>query len=261
MCSYENLHSAHKVINFIKEDEESLEKLISFDESNKELDDNIKKMTNLKNSIEKEISDITVSYKSINEELSKTINSKIEELRDKEKKLKKQLEDKFVEIKNPLEDLLPKLYNFILNAEKVMKSSNSYMEENNIFKKLAYISNISNIIKKKEQYFKMLMKSMNINFDSEKMEINFEEYYFNGIPLPLNIEFKEVNANSIKVVWELNNINLLDFDKNELETKIEIKKENEINFTEYIAGKNTNYLIKNQIKVLLILKSILIDFY
>jgi hypothetical protein len=243
LCSYENLHSAHKVINFIKEDEESLEKLISFDESNKELDDNIKKMTNLKNSIEKEISDITVSYKSINEELSKTINSKIEELRDKEKKLKKQLEDKFVEIKNPLEDLLPKLYNFILNAEKVMKSSNTYMEENNIFKKLAYISNISNIIKKKEQYFKMLMKSMNINFDSEKMEINFEEYYFNGIPLPLNIEFKEVNANSIKVVWELNNINLLDFDKNELETKIEIKKENEINFTEYIAGKNTNYLI------------------
>ena len=179
MCSYENFHSAHKVINFIKEDEESLEKLISFDESNKELDDNIKKMTNLKNSIEKEISDITISYKSINEELSKTINSKIEELRDKEKKLKKQLEDKFVEIKNPLEDLLPKLYNFILNAEKVMKSSNSYMEENNIFKKLAYISNISNIIKKKEQYFKMLMKSMNINFDSEKMEINFEEYYFN----------------------------------------------------------------------------------
>ena len=87
------------------------------------------------------------------------------------------------------------------------------------------------------------MKSMNITFDSEKMEINFEEYYFNGIPLPLNIEFKEVNANSIKVVWELNNINLLDFDKNELETKIEIKKENEINFTEYIAGKNTNYLI------------------
>ena len=248
MCSYENLHSAHKVINFIKEDEESLEKLISFDESNKELDDNIKKMTNLKNSIEKEISDITVSYKSINEELSKTINSKIEELRDKEKKLKKQLEDKFVEIKNPLEDLLPKLYNFILNAEKVMKSSNSYMEENNIFKKLAYISNISNIIKKKEQYFKMLMKSMNINFDSEKMEINFEEYYFNGIPLPLNIEFKEVNANSIKVVWELNNINLLDFDKNELETKIEIKKENEINFTEYIAGKNTNYLINSLIK-------------
>jgi hypothetical protein len=107
--------------------------------------------------------------------LSKTINSKIEELRDKEKEIKKQLEDKFVEIKNPLEDLLPKLYNFILNAEKVMKSSNSYMEENNIFKKLAYISNISNIIKKKEQYFKILMKSMNITFDSEKMEINFEE--------------------------------------------------------------------------------------
>ena len=35
------------------------------------------------------------------------------------------------------------------------------------------------------------MKNTKISFKKEKTKIKFDEYYFNGIPLPKNIQFKD----------------------------------------------------------------------
>ena len=94
--------------------------------------------------------------------------------------------------------------------------------------------------------FQELMKNLKIDYIENESIIKYEEYYFNGIPIPQNIEFKEIGINSLKILWNINNINFMNIDKNELKYKIELKKENSNeNLKEIIVDKSTNYTINN----------------
>ena len=109
---------------------------------------------------------------------------------------------------------------------------------------LSYLTKINKNQKGMRQLFQELMKNMKISYIEEESLIKYEEYYFNGIPIPQNIEFKDIEYFSFKVFWNIENIKKLNIDNKEIKYKIEIRKENE-KFNQINAEYNTNYLINN----------------
>ena len=72
--------------------------------------------------------------------------------------------------------------------------------------------------------FKKLMKNIKFSFDKEKKIINYNEYYFNGIPEPKNINFQDISSNSVNVNWKIEDINIINIDKNKIKFQVEIRK-------------------------------------
>ena len=94
------------------------------------------------------------------------------------------------------------------------------------------------------------MKSLKISFIEEESSIKYEEYYFNGIPIPKDIEFKEVGTNNFKVLWKISNINILNLDKKEIKYRLEIRKENSKDeFMQIYEGNENNYFVNNKIEI------------
>ena len=88
------------------------------------------------------------------------------------------------------------------------------------------------------------MKNIKVNYIENESIIKYEEYYFNGLPIPENVEFKDIGINSFKVLWKINKINLMNIDIKEIKYKIKIRKENSNeNYKEIDVGNNNNYLI------------------
>ena len=90
-----------------------------------------------------------------------------------------------------------------------------------------------------------LMRNLNITFDENESLIKYEEYYFNGLPFPKDFEFKDIESTKLKVFWKLEDINIINIDKNKIKYNIEIRKENEKIFNKKYETKETNYLINN----------------
>ena len=86
------------------------------------------------------------------------------------------------------------------------------------------------------------MKNMKINFEEDNNTIKFEDYYFNGIPSPENIEIKNITSSSFEVNWKLNEKNIFGLDKNKINFIIELRKENE-KFQQIYEGIKSNYII------------------
>ena len=94
--------------------------------------------------------------------------------------------------------------------------------------------------------FQELISSLKFSFQEKESTIKYEPYYFNGIPIPYDIEYKEniyINYNEIDLSWKLDNKNM-NMDKNKIIFKVEIRKENE-EFEKVYEGENSNCLIKN----------------
>ena len=93
------------------------------------------------------------------------------------------------------------------------------------------------------------MKNLKISLIEEKSTIKYEEYYFNGIQIPKEIEFKEIGSNSFKVSWKIDEINILNIDKKEIKYRLEIRKENSNGeFCQLYEGNENNYLVNNKIE-------------
>ena len=104
---------------------------------------------------------------------------------------------------------------------------------------------MSKINKNKRNNKKLFSKLMkNIKFKYEKDKIKYEEYYFNGIAKPKNIQFKDITTSSLNISWNIDN-NFIN--KEEIKYRIEMRKENE-EFIKIYEGNNNNNLIKNLIK-------------
>ena len=86
------------------------------------------------------------------------------------------------------------------------------------------------------------MRNIKISFEENK--VKYEEYFFNGIPSPKDIEFKDIEANSLKVYWKMDDINILNINKNNIKYKIEIRKE-DLDDIKIYEGNEMNYLINN----------------
>ena len=225
-------------------DEESLKKVdITVENSNKEFDVNIKKLTDLKKSIENEMGEIDKRYEKVDNETTKSYEAKREKLIKEENELKEKLKNETTKIKEKLENSLSEVNNLLKISEKIIKGIKSLEKEEKImFRNLSYVSQINKNQKKMKALFRELIKNLKISFVEEESTIKYEEYYFNGIPIPKNIEFKDVGTNSFNLSWKLDDINIVNIDKKEIKFRIEIRKENSNEkFMQIYEGNQNNY--------------------
>ena len=183
---------------------------------------------------------INNTYEKIDKETKAFFELKREKLKKEEENLKEQLKTEVTKIKEQLEINTSEVDNLIKINEKLKKGINSLKkEENNMIKILSYVSKINKNQKEMRKLFQQLVKNLKISFIENESTIKYEEYYFNGIPIPKNIEFKEIGTNSFKVLWNIDNINLINIDKKEIKYKLEIRKENsKEEFNQIYEGKD-----------------------
>jgi len=202
---------------------------------------------NLKNAIEKEIIEIDKLVEKVEKEITEYFKEKHEELIKKENDIKENLQNEANKTKEKLEENLSFSNRIIKDIERINKGIKTLeKEEKNMIKILTYISKINKNEKEIKKLFDTSMRNIKINFEEKENKIKFEEYFFNGIPSPKDIEFKDIDANNLKVNWKIDDINILNIDKNKIKFKIEIKKENsDDNFNKIYEGNELNYLINN----------------
>ena len=117
-----------------------------------------------------------------------------------------------------------------------------------MLKTLSYVSKINKTEKEMKSLFQKLMRSLKITFNEKENNIKYDEFYFNGIQTPKDIEFREIGINSFKILWKIDNLNLINIDKNKIKYKIELRKEkNNEKFTQIYEGNNTNFSVSNVI--------------
>ena len=195
----------------------------------------------MKEKIEQEIININNSYDTVFNNVSKSFELKHEKLYQEEKDLIETLQNEVTKIKEKLENTLSECNNLIRFSEKldkgIKKLENNNNEENKI-KKMSYISEIN----KNQKKMNILIKNMKIKFDEENKRILFDNYYFNGISFPTDIEIKNIQCSSFEVNWKFD-YNSFDFNKNEIKFILEIKKENE-NFSQIYEGDKTIHITK-----------------
>ena len=147
-------------------------------------------------------------------------------------------------VKEKLENYLSELNEIIRNYEKINKGIKSLeKEEKNMIKTISYISTINKNKKEMNNFFAELIKSLNISFDEEKNNIKFDEYYINGIQIPKDIEFNNIGSYHFKVLWKIDDINIDNIDNNNINYRVEIKKD--AKFIKEYEGNQNNCLIEN----------------
>ena len=241
-----NLHKDHKVIQI--KDEETLKKeKININDYIKDFDESAKKVANIKDKIENEIKNINESYEKMNKATTKGFELKHEKLIKEEKEIKDKLDNEVNKIKSKLEEYLSLANTLIRNYEKInkgIKILNKEEQNQNIklLRNLTYISKLNKNQKEMINISQILMKNMKMDFISDN--IKYEEYYFNGFPIPKNIQISDITMKSCYLSWKIDDINILNLDKNRLKYNIEIRKENE-QFQSIYETNNMNYNINN----------------
>ena len=200
------------------------------------------KIVNLKDTIEKEIIKINNLYEKTMEDLTKGYSKKHEELLKVENELKEKLQFEVTKYKEQLENNLSIAVNDLRVSERLLKGIEKMKDkEENIIKIISYISKANKTQREMINLSKKFMKNIHFKYEYNKSQIKFEEYFFNGIPIPQNIDIKDISYNEFIISW---NIELNDFGSNNFKYILEIKRENE-NFKKIYEGNEKQYLVYN----------------
>ena len=145
-----------------------------------------------------------------------------------------------------LENYLSELNNEIKLNERINKGIKKLeKDENNMFKILSYISKINKNKKEMKKLSQKNINSLKFYFKEEESKIIYEQFILNGLPIPNNIEFKDITFNSLNIFWNFDKINN---DNNEIKFQVEIKRQNEgEKFNKVYEGNKTNCSINNLI--------------
>jgi len=227
-CIIDEHDKNHKLIDI--NDKDSLKSNnISYKESITEFDEFFKKMKNIKQKIEEEIEDINNSHKKIMEEITSSFNDQRFQINKKEKQLKLELDEKVTDVKNDLEICLRESNDIISSFERIYKTIKIYEKKNIILEELKSLYYISEINKNNEIAKELLRKPIkNINIILNKGDVlNYKEYYFNGIPIPKNVEAEKKGEN-IFIKWDLDDFRTKNFEFKNIKYFLEIKDENQI---------------------------------
>ena len=242
-----NLHNGHKLIS-IKDEDLLKKENISIEYYTNEFNEMLNKGKNLKEKIEKEINTIDNIYDNINNKITKSYEIKHEKLIIEENNLKEKLQNEVTKIKEKMENFLSKINELIKINEKIKKGIQILEKENenekNMIKSLTYISKINKNKKEIQNIFVILMKNLNISFQEEENSLKFEEYYFNGIQIPKDIQFKNISSNSLEIYWKIDDLKILNIDNKKINFKIECRNQNK-KFEQVYEGNNKNCLIEN----------------
>ena len=211
-------------------------------------DEIYKKSILLKEKLEKEIIEIDKLYLQIYTEIKKLFEIKHEKFLKKENELIEELQNEVTKIKEQLENNLVISNSIITDIEKINKGVKilEKEKEKNIFNILSYISKINTIKNGMNLLNQKLIKSLKIYFNKELIKVNYEEFYFNGIQTPKEIEIEMVNNNSFKISWKLDDINILNVNNKHIKYQVEIRKEiPKEKFILYYDGNENNCIIEN----------------
>ena len=242
MCCYKNNHFGHKILD-INDEEELKKENISIEESSKDFDENKNKLEELKNKIENEMINIDTTYETVDKDITKSYELKHENLIKEENELKDKLKNEVTKIKETLEINLSTVNNILKKCERILKGIKSFKEEeNNMIKKLNYVSNINKKQKEINSLLQLLMRNLKISFNDNN--IKYENYYFNGLQIPKNITFNEITNNSFNISWKIDDLNIINIDNKQIKYEVEMKKEKEKFKTIYTGIKN-NLEIRN----------------
>ena len=185
-------------------------------------------------------------YEKTKDEITKSYINKHEKLIKEENELKEKLDNEITKVKERLENYISELNNEIRISERINKGIKKMEnEEKNMIKILSYVSKINKTQKKMKILLTKLIKSIKVSYEEEKSIIKYEEYYFNEIPIPKNIELNNISCHSIDISWNIDNSN--NIYNNIIKYRIEMRKEKEI-FNKIYEGNNNNYSLNNLTK-------------
>jgi len=244
ICYYLNLHAGHKIIlindeKSIKKENIKIEILV--------LDKYYQKIVKLGNTIENEINKINSIYDKLNNELTQSFLKGHEQLIKEENDLREQLQNKVTKVKEILESFLTQCNISIKSYENIQKEIKiiEKNEEKDIIRELAYISQISHLEKNMTKLLSEFMSNYNISFIEKEKKFKFEEYFFNGIQIPKELEFKNIKTDEFKLFWKIDNINVINVDKKKIRFIVELRKEVNEKFVRVYEGFESNCLVKN----------------
>ena len=244
-CIYKNMHCNHKILEI--EDENGLKKEnITIESCKKEFDGLGQKMDELKNKIKKEVEEIDKLYENTNNEITKSYKIKHEKLAKEEDDLKTILQTEVTKVKEKLEIYSVDLNRSIDINERINKGISKLEKKENMLKILSYVSKMNRFQKDTKKLLSELLRNLKISFIEEESKINYDEYFFNGIQIPRNIEVFDIKYNSFKLKWSIDDLNILDIDNKEIKFRVEIKKENSRDlFKKVYEDKELECLIEN----------------
>ena len=155
------------------------------------------------------------------------------------------MDNEVTKVKEKLENFLSESSNLIRMCDRINKGVKKLENnnENNIVKTLSYISKINKIQKEINILDNQLLRNVNLDFKEEKSDIIFDEYFFNGCPIPNNIEITDITNSSFKVSWKID-INNKNDDINKYKFKIELKNEKDNNFVQVYEGSQSYFKIE-----------------
>ena len=199
------------------------------------------KTISLKEMIENEINKINLLYNQVNEKITELYQKKHEDLLKEEEELRKNLEIDVTKVKSDLEKYLSKSVEYIKKDEKINKGLKNLEKEQeiNIYKHLNYISKINKINTKMDDLLYTNMTNLKLSLNEK--DSMYEEYYFNGIPIPKDIKYNDLFG-SREISWQISSST--NIDNNLIIFKVEAKKENE-QFIEVYKGKNNYCQLQN----------------
>ena len=178
---------------------------------------------NIKDKIENEIKKINELYEKMDKETTKSFELKHEQLIKEEKKIKDKLDNEVTKIKSKLEEHLSFANSLIRNYEKINKGIQGLRKEEQnqnikLLKNLTYVSKLNKNQKEMNNITQILMKNLKLDFIDDN--IKYEEYYFNGLSIPKDIQIGDIKLNSCNVSWKIDDLNILNIDKNKIKYKI-----------------------------------------
>ena len=228
-------------------DEELLKKEnITIENSTKEFNNYLEKISNLKNKVENEILKLDELYEKTNKEMTKSFEKKHLNLTKEENEMREKLQNEVTKVKEKLEINFSNLNTLIRNCEKINKGIKILeKEEKQMIRILSYVSKINKNKKEMKNLFKEKMKNLSIKYDEKEKKIIYNEYYFNGFQnIIKSIEFKDVSFDKINIAWKLEDINELDIKK--IKYKVETRKEDiDDKFELKYEGKESTCFINN----------------
>ena len=242
-CYYKNNHKGHKLVEL--EDIETLKKEnITVESVSNNFNGIYDKIVNIKNLIEEEIDKINNLYEKTMGDVTKSYLEKHEKLLKEENELKEKLQNEVTKAKENLEIYLSESNKDIKFSERIKKGIEKMSNPESMIKILSYVSKANKTQKDMINLSQKFMKNIKFNYEENKSKIKFEEYYFNGLPIPEKIEIKDITYSSCNITWDVKKLNGINFDFDKLKYKIEIKKENG-NFENIYEGNQKNYTINN----------------
>ena len=216
-----------------------------YDETVSKFDSFYDEAKSLKSSIEDYISEINKSAKRTFRQMNKAFRSEHYYISKTRYDLKNELNRKIDNIKEELNDFLKRTENIISSFGNISKAINNFgdKDESHIIRTWCYISEINKYNDKASILIKEPKRTLSFSFNEGEHTINYKNYYFNGLPIPEDLCFKENGENKIEITWKNDESIIKDYsDRNKIEYEIEIKS---ITNKSEFKSKEKKLILKN----------------